>query len=532
MRAPAGTWPLVRLALRRDRIILPVWIVLLSFIPASTAGAYETLYPTAADRASLAAGAARNPSFSLLYGPAFDLTTPGGFTAWRYGGFFVVFLALMSIFTVTRHTRAEEDTGRFELIGSTVVGRYAPLTAAILVTAAANLAISALAALALIGAKLPATGALAFGLTAFAAGLVFTAIAAVTAQLTEFSRTANSIACAVLGATFLLRAVGDSTASAHWLSWLSPIGWAQQVRPFAGERWWVLLLEFGMAALLAGLAYALLPRRDLGAGLFPTRLGSARAPRSLSTALGLGYRLHRGSLLGWGIGFAIVGGLFGSLANGVGDLLGDSQQTREIFERLGGSSKIVDAFLASIAGLCAMVAALYGVQAALRMRGEETAFRAEPVLATGVSRTRWAASHLTFALVGSAALLAVAGLAMGLTHGLRGHDLGGQLPRVLGGTMAQLPAVWVVTGVAVLLFGVLPRLTTVAWAVAMAALLVSMFGPVINLPQGVLDVSPFTHIPKLPGQAFTATPLLWLTGIAVVAVAAGLAGFRRRDVGA
>jgi ABC-2 type transport system permease protein len=178
-----------------------------------------------------------------------------------------------------------------------------------------------------------------------------------------------------------------------------------------------------------------------------------------------------------------------------------------------------------------MIASMYGVQATLRARSEEVAVRLEPLLATRVSRLRWIGSHLVFALAGSALLLAVAGFAMGLLHGLRISDVSGQLPAVLGAVMAQLPAVWIVIAVTVLLFGLLPRFSAASWAAAALFLLLSLFGPIVRLPQVVLDLSPFTHIPKLPSADFTATPLLWLTGIAVFAIGIGLAGFRRRDVG-
>ena len=531
MTALVGTRQLVRLAIRRDRIILPVWILLLSFIPASAVGTFEASFPTMADRISLDTGARHNPSLSLLYGPAFDLTTAGGYTAFRYSGFVAVLIALMVIFTVTRHTRAEEDTGRLELLGSTVVGRFAPLTAAVLVSAGASMIIALLSTVSMIGAKLPVGGTLAFNLGALGVALVFTAVAAVAAQLTEFSRTANGIACAVLGGSFLLRSVGDSSTGMRWLSWLSPIGWAQQLRPFAGERWWVLGLPLVIALLVGAVAYVLLPRRDLGAAMFPARLGPARAPASLSSTLGLAWRLQRGSLLGWGVGMVVAGSLFGSLASGVGELVGDNPAARDMLQRMGGSTALVDTFLAVLAGVYGMFVSIYAVQAALRVRGEETSFRAEPVLATSVSRIGWVASHLVFALLGTAALLGATGLAAGLTHGLRVGDVGGQLPRVLGGVLVQLPATWLVASVAMVLIGLLPRQAVAAWGIALAFLLISMFGPVANLPQAVLDVSPFGHIPKLPGTAFTATPLLWLTGIAVVGLAAGLVGLRRRDIG-
>jgi ABC-2 type transport system permease protein len=525
-----GTWTLVRLALRRDRIILPIWIVLLAVTPASTVAAYDQLYPDAASRAALSAGAGANPSIAVLYGPAYDLTTAGGFTAWRYGLFLALFAALMSIFTVTRHTRAEEDSGRLELIGSAVVGRYAALTAAVAVAAGANVIIGVVSALGLVGAGLPASGSFLLGLGVAGAGLAFTAIAAVTAQLTEYSRSANGLACAVLGGAFLVRAVGDSTTSLSWLSWLSPLAWPQRAKPFAEDHWWLLGLAVVVAAIVLTIAYQLLPRRDLGAGLLPARPGPANAPSSLSSPIGLAWRLQRGTLIGWTVGSVIVAAVFGSIANGISDLVGGSEQVREIMERMGGTQSLVDSFIAAIAGMFGLVTAMYAIQATLRARIEETGERAEPVLATGVGRVSWVASHLAFAVLGSAVLLAFAGLTMGLAHGLRANDLS-QVGGIMAGTLAQLPAVWVAAGIAALLFGLLPTATTVAWGAAGVFALITLFGPAVRLSQPLLDVSPFTHIPKIPSAEFTATPLLWLTAVAIVLFGVGVTAFRRRDIG-
>lgn len=526
-----GTWQLVRLALRRDRISLPLWVVVLGVLPASTVAAYEQLYPTQASRAPLTAMLGGNPAITVIYGPAFDLTTPGGFTAWRMLAFLCVFVAVMAIFTVTRHTRAEEDAGRHELLASGVVGRFAPLTAAVLVSGGASGLVGVLNAVTLASTGVPLAGSIAFGGSVATVGLVFTGIAAVAAQVFGYARTANGLACAVLGGVFLLRGLGDASADFGWLSWLSPIGWTQQVRAFADERWWVLGLATGVAAVAVVVAYALLVRRDAGAGLRAPRAGPATADARLRSPLALAWRLQRGSLVGWSVGFAVAGFAFGSIALGITDLIGANPQMREVFQRIGGAGVLVDVFLAQLGALFGMVAALYGIQATLHMRSEETAARLDPVLATRVTRLRFAASHLVFAWFGAAVVLAVAGVAVGLAHGLRTGDVGGQVLTMLGSTMAQLPAVWVVAAVAVMLVGIVPRYSAAAWAVAAAFVVLSLFGPAIDLPSLALDLSPFTHVPRVPVSDVVVEPLIWLGGVALAGLAAGLAGLRRRDIG-
>ncbi|SFP70166.1 ABC-2 type transport system permease protein [Amycolatopsis arida] len=526
-----GTRHLVRLALRRDRIVLPIWVVLIGTVPASMARTYEQFFQSEADRAGLTANMAANPSIAVLYGPAYDLSTAGGFTAWRIGVFVALFTGLMAIFTVTRHTRAEEDTGRGELIGSAVVGRFAMLTAAVLVAGGASVTIGLVQALALIGAGLPAGGAFVFGAATAVTGLVLTGVAAVTAQIAEYSRTANGMASAVLGIAFLVRAVGDSS-EATWLSWLSPLGWAHLARPFTGDRWAVIALGLAAAVAAGAVGYALLPRRDFDAGLVRPRPGAATAAPWLGSPLALAWRLHRGALIGWTVVFVAGGAVMGSIADGISALATDNEQAQEIFARMGGSDALVEAFLAVIVGMFGMLVAVYGVQATLRMRAEEVAVRAEPLLATRVSRLRWTWSHLAFAFLGTAWLTLVAGLAVGLTHGLRAGDVPGALGDVLAGTVVQLPAVWLIVGIATLLFGLLPKqVVAVAWAVVALAVLLSLFGPILDLPRVVVDASPFAHVPKLPGAELTVAPLVWLAALATVALAVGLGSFRRRDVG-
>jgi ABC-2 type transport system permease protein len=521
-----GTRALARLALRLDRVRLTVWVLGLAVMPMGTAANYVKLYPTQEDLRAVS-GVLANPSLVALSGPLFDVSI-GGLTAWKIGVTEFILVALMNLLTVVRHTRTEEETGRLELLGATVVGRHAPLTAALLVTALANLAIAVLIALGLMAIGLPAAGSLAFGLATGLVGMLFAAVAAAAAQLTQSARTATGIAGAVLGGTYLLRAVGDTGPT--WLTWLSPTGWALHMRPYGGEQWWVAALFIGVAATFTTIGYALASRRDLGAGLLPQRPGVAQASPALRSPLALAWRLHRGLLLGWVIGMALTGAVLGGAAAGIGNLKSPNQQLTDILTRMGGRSGLTDEFLAAIFGITGMVAAAYTVQATLRLRQEESSGRVEVLLATGVGRLRWAASHLAFALLGTALLLAVAGLAGGLAYGAQIHDVGGQAGRLLGAALVQLPATWVLAGLGTALIGLAPRLSSLAWAALILSVLLVELGALFGLDQWIVDLTPFAHVPKLPGSVFTVTPILWLTVVAVALGAAGLTGLRRRDM--
>ncbi|QES49344.1 ABC transporter permease [Streptomyces venezuelae] len=523
-RQLAGTGILLRLALRRDRVMMPVWILATGLIVVSMPGSLGNIYATAAERAGIAATMNANGSMRALYGPVFG-DSLGALTAWRIGGFAAVLAAVMSLVIVVRHTREEEETGRQELLSAAMVGRRAPLTAALLAALVANGLLGLLIAGGLAGRG--AGGALALGLGIAATGMLFATTAALAAQLTESARFAKGLAVAVLGAAFVLRAAGDAgeRGGSSVLTWASPLGWLENVRPFAAERWWVLGLMAGVVAGQAVLAYVLAGRRDLGMSFLPTRPGPAEG--RLGSAGALAWRLQRGAVLGWSVGFLLAGVVFGGMADGAADLVGDNERTREIFERMGGQSELTDAFLAAIAGLLGMVAALYIVASVLRLHGEETGQRAEPLLAGPVGRPAWAGGHLVIAFGGAALILALGGLGLGIGHG-RG------VGAALGATLVQLPAVWVIGALAVLLYGVAPRYAGAAWAVAGTALALGWIGPALNLPQGVLNLSPFAHLPKLPGSEGLAgaegAAVLLLAALAAALAGAGLAALRRRDM--
>ncbi|GAA4633188.1 exporter of polyketide antibiotics [Actinoallomurus vinaceus] len=530
MNALAGTGQLLKLGLRRSRIMLAAWVYALVAYAASTAYGFKSLYDSAESLRNFTSGINGNGATVAMYGRILVPDSIGGITAWRLAALGGVMVGVMSVLLVVRHTRGDEEAGRLELVGAGVVGRRAPLTAGLLVGVVANLALALVTAVALIACGLPAAGSVAVGLAWTIPGLFFTAVAGVTAQLAETAQAARGIALAVVGVAFLLRAVGDA-ARVSWLVWISPIGWSQRVRAFGGERWWLIALGVVVAVAAVAVAYALVERRDLGAGLLPVRPGPAEAAPSLRSPLALAWRLQRGALLAWLAGFAVYGAAIGAILKGIGDLVKDSSGTRDLLAKLGGQRGLEDSYIGTVMGILGLIAAVYAVIAVLRLRTEETAQRLEPLLATRVRRVRWSAGHLLFAAAGPAVLLGVAGAAAGVAHGLRTHDLGTQVPRMFEAAIVQTPAAWVTAAIALLIFGVVPRFTPAAWGVLAVFLLLGQMGPVLKLSQAVMDVSPFTHVPKLPGADLTVTPLAALTAVAVAVAAAGLVGFRRRDIG-
>jgi ABC-2 type transport system permease protein len=249
----------------------------------------------------------------------------------------------------------------------------------------------------------------------------------------------------------------------------------------------------------------------------------------LGSPLGLAWRIQRPALVGWSVGLAAVAAVYGGLAESVGQLLDDNPQLAELFERLGGGQQLLtDAFFSAALSVIGLLVGAFAISSVLRLRAEEESLRADWVLATATPRLRWAASHLLFAVAGPVALLALAGLVAGVVYGLVVGDTTAELTRLLRAALLHAPAVWVVAGMAAALFGLVPRSAVSAWAALVAFLLVGLLGPMLQVPQWVMDLSPFTHVPPMPEVAVV--PLLWLTAVAATLIGAGLVGFNRRDL--
>ena len=527
MTSLTGTLALIRFIVRRDRFRIVVWVGSIVVLAALTVAGIKGLFPTQAALDQTASATQHNAAAIAFNGPAQGLNTVGGQVAFQFGAGGMVLVALMSIFMVGRLTRGEEEAGRLELVRSLPVGIHANTLGAALTVAAMNVAAGVLTTAFLIAQGLPMAGSVAFGLSFILLGLFFAGVALVVAQVTENTRVVYGIAGAVLGAAFVLRAlgdIGDGTAS-----WFSPIGVAQKTRPFAGERSWPFLLLVAVTLILVAATAALASRRDLGGGLVAPRPGRPSAAPSLGHPLGLAVRLQQASLLGWGAGILVTGIAYGWIAPTVDVFIGQNKALAEVLAGAGGGN-LTDAYFAASFRIIALLASGFAVQSALRVRSEETSMRAESVLATPVSRWGFAASHLTVAFAGSAILLVVAGLATGLTYGVAGGGMH-SVPGLLGAALVYAPPMWLMVGLTMALVGVVPRWVGASWAILAAFVVVGFLGAVLHLPTWLQNLSPFERVPQLPAASLTLLPLVVISAIAAAFTLAGLGALRRRDIG-
>jgi ABC-2 type transport system permease protein len=526
MTALTGVGPLVRFLLRRDRIYLPVWILAIVSIVYSSLGAVRGFYDTPAKIAAYARTVEQSPASVAMAGPPLGLEEVGGILIYETSLTALLGVALMAVFTVVRHTRREEDAGRVELLGSTVVSPHAVTTAAVLVAAGASVLVGAGVSVAFLSEQQPLEESLLYGASIAGLGVVFTGVAAVAAQVMSHGRGAVGLSLGFLAVVFGIRAIGD--VGENLMVWLSPMGWVQQVGVYEHNRWWPLVLAIGLTVVLLAATVVLESRRDLGSGIVAPRPGPATGGRLFHGPTGLAWRLQRGALLGWAVGVFAMGALLGSFSESIEDLIEESPEIAEVFASEATES-MVDAYMSVSLLLLGIGAAAYAVSSALRMRSEESQGRLEPVLATGVSRTRWLAGSLVVTLLTTTVLVASGGLGLGIAYALT-VERPAEVWAMAWASLVYLPAVLLVAAVAVLLFGWAPRATGVSWAVVAFVFVVGWLGTLLEFPQRVVDLSPFTHVPAVPAEAVTVAPLA-VMGLAVVAaVVLGWVGFRRRDI--
>ena len=525
----AGAALLLRMNLRLDRWRILIWFLAITLTTWATAVSLEEVYPEPQARQARAE-LMSNPSAVMMSGPAFGLDnyTLGVMTANEVSLSLMVAVAIMSILLVVRHTRAEEESGRLEMVRALPMGAYAPPAAALLTVALANVLIGAGVAAALLAPGLQPVDSVAFGAAVAVTGLVFGAVAAVTAQLSEHARAASGVALIVLGAAFLIRGTGDILRpTGSWLSWFSPIAWAQQTRLYVDLRWWPLLASLVLIGVLLEVAVRLARRRDLGAGLRAAKPGPAQAAPSLLSASGVARRLLRGSFLGWIIGIGVFAVVFGTLAGSVQDALADTPLLAEFFS--ADPTAVTESFGAAMLSFTVLAVVTFAVAAVLRLRTEEESGRATLAIVSGISRARWLGGWLAVIAVQLLITTVVCGFAVGAGMAVALGEPA-WIAELTVASLVYLPAVYAVAGVTAALVGWAPSATGLAWLLVAYIIFVAWIGPLLDLPELAANISPVEATPLVPSEDLTAMPLVILTAIAIAATGAAFVGYRRRNL--
>ncbi|AMB59912.1 ABC transporter permease [Microterricola viridarii] len=553
-RPPRTLMPLVAQRFRRDRVQLMAWVAGFALLAYVGNAAVTGTYGTEPQRVEVLKLIQSTPAVLMLrgtpQGPAAD-----AFQFFLLFAFLGVLIGLMQTFLAVRHSRAEEESGRAELIGATPAGRSTPILATLIEGVVAAVSIGVVSALGYLAGGANVYGSWLAGAALAVTGIAFLGVGLFSAQLMRTSRGANGLAAAVVTISYVLRGLGDSMGTVHadgvsmtaaWPSWLSPIGWGQAVAPFSvapqdGQHAWPLALGLLLGAVLVIASLWMQAHRDVDSSVIPERAGRLHAPASLSGPIGLAWRLQRNAVIGW----AVAGALFGLLVGALGQTLVDLVRagngaatdvsnsignTLSSFAGPGAAGSFIDLFTASMFSLVGIIAAVGAVQAMVRARQDEAFGTAELVLATPVTRVRWFASYLVLGAVTAVLVLGVA--VLGAVIGLAGSaGIGDRAAIAAQAGLAQLPAVLVLLAVVALIFALLPRATIwLGWVVLILAIGIGQFGGLLGLPDVVRDASPFSHTPVVGTGAvdWSGAWVMLVLALALSALAAVLV--RRRDV--
>ena len=523
---------------RRDWVQVLLWSIGTALLALASYVGVSDAYGSEQDRASLLAAALANPVILLFRGLPSG-TDEGAFMVFLILPWLALLAAFMSTFLAVRHTRGDEEAGRAELVAATPAARTIPFVATGLHGALANVLLAALTAAAFVAVGLDVEGSLLAGAAVGAVGWVFLGVGLFAAQLMRTSRGANSLAVWLLVGTFVIAGLGNAVGTpsddltrmeSSWLTWLSPFGWAENTRAFDEDLWWPVALCLGVALLLAAVSAVLVSARDLGGSFIAERPGRLAAPSALSGPTGLVWRLTRGAVIGWAVGGLLTGMLSTSLASIVAEVGASNPSVEQILQQISGEGSIEQGTVTTFFTMLGVLAACCAVQVVCRARQEEAHGTAEPVLAAAVGRVHWLAGYLLIALVGI--VLVVAAAVGGSAIGIAGQDGDWELMRTVLVTGAgQVAAASVFLVVTALAFVIAPRATVaLGWSLVLIGMMLGLFGPLFQLPDEIVHLSPIAVTPITDGDEVDLRGLWWLLMVTGVGAAASLALMRRRQL--
>jgi ABC-2 type transport system permease protein len=507
-----------------------VWGLVFAVVIVSSALGYRSAYTTAADRLALTHTLGTNGAIQALFGRAHRLDTVGGFTAWRSLGLLTLVGPVWGILASTRLMRGEEEDGRLELVGAGRVRLEGVALAAVggLVAAAFLLWIAAAAGGVISGFSVASSLFLALALVLPIS--VFMAVGALCAQLATSRRLAAALAGAAFGAAFVLRAAADGSAHFGWVDWLTPLGWAELLRPLTGPRALPLAPLLGATAVLFAAAAMLAGRRDLGAGLVSTADSRPANPRGLGSTTAQAARLTRGAAIGWSAGLGLAAFVFGLVAKGAADLAAHSPGVRRAAAHFHGATLTGAAGYLGITFLFLMLAlGVYVASELSATREEEASGRLDLLLARPVERRRWLVGRLAVGAVYAACAALAAGLLA--WAGAASEEAGVPLDKLLAAAANCMPVALLFLGIGALLFGILPRHSSgLTQGLVAGSFLLELVGSTVKAPAWLLDLSPFHHVALVPGGGIDAAPALAMLALGLVAGMTGVAAFARRDL--
>lgn len=522
-----GTLNLFRFYLRRDRFILPVWILL----PLLLIAGQISFIGSMADWREFMAELSANALTNAILGPIVPLSKEGA-VLWR--GMLQSSIAVMigSSFTAIRHTRSDEESGRYELIYGNGKGRYASITAAALISFAGSFISALFVFIIMIISGFSLTGSLLAGLTLCAVGLFFTGIGIFLSQIFQESGSSRGFILALYFLSMVPMMINNVAGGSTFWIWLAPEAWFRITEPFGGNNFSTLLVFVVLSIIPIAIAYYLMDNRDLGRGVFKEKHGQEDSV-GLNSPLALSFRQHNKNLIIWCVGMAFIGGAVGfitpSISENISEMLVDMSTWAETMSKLGNREGFVSVVI-YIMGLMAGTS-VYGIATVLNLKKEESEHFAEVLLARPVSRIKWMSSYLIIAYTGSAVILLILGASVGLGWGYSSGDMS-LVSKAIVMSLTKIPSVWVIIGMAALLYGWLPRISAVlAWLFLGLFIAIEMLWEAGIVGWSAMELTPFGYAHySIPIDDLSFFSLSLLVMLSIILTLVGLAGFKNRNI--
>lgn len=521
----AGYKKYFRFTLKHNLVRYLVWIAIVVFMIVYVGVYYKSLFNTQAKLDEFAT-VGSSPGMVAMIGKISNLATIGGAVWTKIWMFTALMLGIGMVFQVTKGARADEENGRTELFRSRAFGIHSTLASVVSGALLLCLVIGILSTLGCIGLKLdPAgtgvTGSIIFGLSICAIGWLGVGIGALTNQLSASASLANSTGSIVIMVFYSMRMIGDM-GSNNTLTWLSPVGWGEEMAPWAQNRGWLIIPIIILTAALIAVAFVIESHRDYGSGVLKDKKGKSEAKPLMRRSWGLILHLYKGSIIGWSIGVVLAGLMFGSVATSMLSLISNAN----VPMLKGSGIKALMGLLLCFIGLVSVVLPMLIMTG---LRSDEAKGLTESQLSGGISRDRLILDRFVVGSCATALLLILGGFSFGLSYGAVANDMS-QTWKLAIDALIYLPGIMAIMGVIVLLFGLIPRATIpVTWFLYGAMYFDVLLSDALKLPKWAANIMPFIGTPRIPYQKFDASVFGYLAA-AVIFVLLGMIGLRKRDV--
>ncbi|QBO35692.1 hypothetical protein EQG49_04060 [Periweissella cryptocerci] len=529
---------LVKVGLKRDRLRLSIWSIVLLFLFLIVSLEYQNMYSSAKDLLPIIA-LADSASMVALFGKLAHAAsyTTAEVLVWEMTMFMAILQAIMSIQLIVNGTRKQEELGITEIIRSRAVGRASGFAAASLEVLGLNvvLAIGYGVIMQVVNVSgMTATGGWLLALGLGATGFMFGMFALVFAQLGSSTRASSMAAYGFFALTYVVRMLTD-VANARY-TWLSPLGWIEKLDCFRGNNYWIIGLLLLVSCVLFGGAMWLNFKRDVGSGLLQPRLGHARAGKFLQGPFSLIAKVEKNIRIAWLVGMFGFGAMYGSIFNSIADLFKDNPAIQTMIGNnittatADFAQRVLLEFVIILVGVLFLVALIPLMTGITKLHADEKNGVLELVHSKPVARLK-----ILWSYVGNALITYLGALACALLGLYSGQVAVMKTPLALEKFsqifIAYAPAGILFAGVLIALLGWAPKLMNIMWGYFGFMFFALYLGDTLKLSNAVMNISLIHWLGKVPITSVKWEIVVVQLILAGILAGIGALGYRQRDLG-